>query len=73
MDVLTVLKSDGMKPAVEAIREKQPVLAEFLLMEIEADHAATMSEYTTEENRCIDIAIDECWKRVERLYAEQKG
>lgn len=70
MDVLTVLKSDGMKPVVEAIREKQPVLAEFLLMEIEADHTATMSEYTADENRYIDAAIEELWKQTERLWDE---
>lgn len=73
MNVLTALKSKGLEPVVEAIRNKLPATAEALLMEIEADHAASMQEYTAAENRYIDMAIEECWKRVERLYEEQKG
>ena len=71
--VLSVLKSEGMEPVVKAIQNKLPATAEALLMEIEADHAASVQEYTAAENRYIDMAIEECWKRVERLYEEQKG
>ena len=71
--VLGVLKSEGFEPVVTAIKQGMPATAEGLLMEIEADSAATMNEYTAEENRCIDMAIEECWKRIEWLYADQKG
>lgn len=70
---LAALWSPGLRPAVEAIRNKMPATAEALLMDIEADHSATMLEYTGEENYYIDTAIEECWKRVDQLYEEQKG
>lgn len=73
LTVLGVLKSEGFEPVVNAIKKKFPATAEALLMEVEADHAATMDQYTTDENRYIEAAIEECWKRVERLYEEQKG
>lgn len=71
--VLGVLKSRGFEPVVDAIRNKLPATAEALLMEVEADHSATAGDYTAEENIAIESAIEECWKRVERLYSEQKG
>lgn len=73
LSALSVLQSEGMEPVVKAIRNKLPAIAESLLMDIEADHAATVQEYTAAENRYIDMAIEECWKQVERLYEEQKG
>ena len=71
--VLAALKSEGLDPVVQAIRNKLPATAEALLMDIEADHSATAGDYTAEENIAIESAIEECWKRIERLYDEQKG
>lgn len=71
--VLAALKSEGLEPVVEAIRNKLPATAEALLLDIEADHSATAGDYTAEENIAIESAIEECWKRIERLYDEQKG
>lgn len=71
LSVLSVLQSEGMEPVVKAIRNKLPAIAESLLMDIEADHAAEMYQYTAYENRLIDEAIEECWKQIDRLKDDQ--
>lgn len=70
MSVLNILKSEGFRPVVSAIRDGLPHLAEANLMEIEANHSAAESEYTEEENRLIEVAIEECWRRIGRLKTE---
>ena len=72
MSVLNVLKSEGFEPVVSAIKNKLPFLAEANLMELEAVHSVTESQYTTEENQLICLAIEECWKQVERLKTERE-
>lgn len=73
MSVLNVLKSDGFKPVVSAIRDGLPYLAQANLLELEAAHSATADQYTTEENRLIEVAIEECWRRIERIKTEFGG
>ena len=73
MSIINVLKSDGFKPVVSAIRDGLPYLAEANLLNLEAVHSATEGEYTTEENRIIEVAIEECWRRIERLKTEFGG
>ena len=68
---LAALQSVGMAPVVNAIRNGCPATAEALLMDLEADHVAHWGEYTPEENMAIVNACEECWKRIERLYAEK--
>ena len=44
-----------------------------MLMEIQADHFEHESEYTWEENYGIELAFEECGKRIDRLYREMRG
>lgn len=72
MSVLDVLKSKGFEPVVAAIRDGFPNLAEGLLMELEAEYGVTFGDYTAEENVAIEAAIEECWKRIERVRKERE-
>lgn len=70
--VVDVLKSPVFASIVLTIRQRYPAIAEAELMDLEAYHAATMSEYTTEENIAIEQAIKKCWKQVELLNKEKE-
>lgn len=70
--VLTVLQSKGFEPVVSAIKAKLPFLAEANLLEVEMGYAMTADEYSWEENRTIEEAIEECWRRIEKLKTERE-
>lgn len=70
--VFDVLKSPAFASIVLTIRQRYPAIAEAELMDLEAYHAATISEYTTEENVAIEQAFKECWKRVKWLNEEKE-
>lgn len=40
-------------------------------MDLETDYNANCREYTTEEKQAIRRAINECWRRIDRLKDEQ--
>lgn len=71
--IMSALKSEGFKPIIFAIQQRCPIVAEAMLMEIQADHFEHESEYTWEENYAIELAFEECGKRIDRLYREMRG
>lgn len=72
VSILDVLKSPGFEPVVSAIRGRFPYLAQANLMELEAICSACAEEYSAEENIAIEAAIEECWRRIERLKTERE-
>lgn len=69
---LAALQSVGLASVINAIRNKYPLLAGELLMDLEVNHARMACDFTIQENEAIEKAIEECWKKIELLRDELK-
>lgn len=72
--VLQVLQSKKFEPVVTAIKKKSPNRAEFCLREIESEQAEMEIAriITPYETWILDQAIEECYKRIQRLNDEME-